>query len=64
MGKCKNAAKGEADAHKGAATTPSSHGGEAGDTGKTVQDLLEEVASLEEVLLQMDTSSKMPFQFT
>ena len=35
-------------------------GGEAGDTDNTVQDLMENVASLEEVLLQMSASSKIP----
>ena len=64
MGKCKNAAKGRADAQKGASPTPSSHGGEVGDTGNTAPDQKEEVASLEESLSQMGASSKMPFHFT
>ena len=38
--------------------------GEAGDTGNTVQIWSKKVALLEEVVLQMDTSSIMPFQFT
>ena len=56
--------KGGADAQNGTPTPPS-HGGEAGNTGVyTVQDLMEEVTLLEEVLMQMGASSKMPFWFT
>ena len=58
MGKCKNAAKGGADAHKGTSPTPSSHGGEAGDV---VHDLGDDGALLEEGLSQMGAPSKMPF---
>ena len=43
--------------------TLSSHVGEAGDTGYVVYDLRDEVASLEEALSQMGTSSKMSFHF-
>ena len=64
MGKHKNATKGGAGTQKGASSTPLSHGAEVGDTGDTVQVLMEEVASLEEVLLQMGASSKIPFRFT
>ena len=58
--KCKNAVKGGAHAWKGTSPTLSSHGGEVDDTGDTAKDLMEEVASLKEVLLQMGTSSKTP----
>ena len=34
-----------------------------GEAGDVVHDLRDEVASLEEVLSQMGTSSKMPFHF-
>ena len=46
---------------EGCLPTPSSHGSEEDDIGDTVQDLMEEVASLEEVISQIDASSKMPF---
>ena len=42
---------------------PSSHVGEAGNTGDVGHDLRDEVASLEDTLLQMGASSKMPFCF-
>ena len=61
MGKLRNATKGGEDAQKGISPTPSSHVGEAGDTGDVVCDLRDEVASLEDALSQMGTSSKMPF---
>ena len=64
MGKCKNAAKGGAHAQKGASPTPSSHGGEVGDTGNAVHDLRDDMASLEEGLSQIGAPSKMPFIFT
>ena len=38
---------------KGAFPTPSSDGGEQGDTGDTAQDLLEEVESMEEAFSQI-----------
>ena len=38
--------------------------GEAGDTGDVVHDLRDEVASLEDALSQMGTSSKMPYHMT
>ena len=63
MGKHRNATKGGSDAHKGICPTPSSHVGEAGNTGDEVCDLRDEVASLEEALLQMGASSKLPFCF-
>ena len=44
--------------------TPSSHGGEAGDTGDAVHNLRDDLASLEEVLSQMGTPSKTSFRFT
>ena len=62
MGKHRIAIEGGTSAQKGASPTLSSHGGKAGDTGNTVQDLMEEVSSLEEVLLQMGASSKTPFR--
>ena len=64
MGKHKNAAKWGADVWKGASPTPSSHIGEAGDTGDAVHKLGDDVALLEEELSQMGTPSKMPFRFT
>ena len=64
MGKCKNATKGCAGAQKDVSPTPLFHGGEAGDTGNSVQDLMPEVGLLEKVLLQMGASSKMLFRFT
>ena len=48
---------------KGHLPTLLSHVGEAGDTGDVVRDLRDEVASLEDTLSQMGTSSKMPFHF-
>ena len=45
---------------RGTSPIPSSHNGEEGDT---VQDLKEEVASLEELLSQIGTPSKTPFRF-
>ena len=64
MGKCRNATKGGADAQKGVSPTPLSHACEAGDTGDAVHNLRDEVVSLEDALLQMGASSKMPFHFT
>ena len=61
MGKHKNAAKGGGGAQKVASPTSLSHGGQQGDTA---QDLMEAVASMEEVFLQMGIPSKMPFRFT
>ena len=46
---------------KGASPTMLSHGGEQGDTA---QNLMEEVASMEEVFSPMGAPSKMPFRFT
>ena len=34
-----------------------------GEEGDTVQDLIEEIAAMEEVLPHMDASPKMPFRF-
>ena len=50
MGKHKNAAKGGANAQKGASSTLLSQGGEAGDTGDALHNLRDDVASLEEGL--------------
>ena len=58
MGMCRNATKGGRGAEKDTSPTPLSHGGEPCDTS---QDLMEEAALMEEVLLQMSTSPKMPF---
>ena len=63
MGKHKNATKGGSDAQKGISPTLSSHVGEPGDTVDVDHDLRDEVASFEEALSQMGTSSKMPFHF-
>ena len=60
MGKYKNTTKGSASTQRGSSHIPSSCDGEGGDTA---QDLMEEVASLEEVLSQMGAPSKMPFRF-
>ena len=64
MGKHRNATKGGADAQKGISPTPLFHVGETGNTGDVVHDLKDKVASLENTLSQMGTSSKMPFHFT
>ena len=64
MGKCKNAAKGGRGTQKGASSTQLSHKGEQGDTGDTAQNLMEEVASMEEVSSLMGVPSKTPFRFT
>ena len=61
MGKYKNVTKGGSDAQKGISPTPSSHAGETGNTGDVDHDLSDEVASLEEALSQMGTSSKCHF---
>ena len=63
MGKHRNAIRGGADAHKGAFPTPSSHRGEADDTGDAVHDLRDDMASLEKELSQTGAPSKMPFRF-
>ena len=63
MGKQKNTARGGVNAQKGASPTLSSHGGEAGDTGKAVHNLMDDVALFEEGLSQMGAPSKMPFRF-
>ena len=64
MGKHRNTTKGGRDVQKGTSLTMPSDGGKPGDTFDMVQDMMEEVASLEEVLSQMGASSKMPFKFT
>ena len=64
MEKCKNAARGEANAQKGTSPSVSSHGGEAGDTGKEVYNLREDVDSLEERLSLMGAPSRIPFRFS
>ena len=61
MGKHKNATKGGSDAQKGIFPTLSFSAGEACDTSDVVHDLRDEVASLEDTLLHMGTSFKMPF---
>ena len=63
MGKCKNAIRGREDAQKGNSPTHLSHRGEAGDMGNAVHNLRDDMASLEEGLLQMGAPSKMPFRF-
>ena len=64
MGKQKNTVKGGEKAHISNSPTLSSHVGEAGDPCDAGQDLMDEVASLEEALSQMGTSSQMSFPFT
>ena len=63
MGKQNNTAKGGGKAPSNHSPTLLSHVGEAGDQCDAVQDLRDEVASLEEALSQMGTSSQMPFWF-
>ena len=63
MGKHKNATWGGTDAQS-ASPTPSSHRGEASDTGNAVQDLRDDVDSLEEGMSWIGASPKMPFRFT
>ena len=60
MGKHKTANRGGTNLQKGASPFPSSQNGEEGDM---VWDPIEEIASVEEVLLHLDTSPKMPFRF-
>ena len=57
MGKWKNTTKGGSDAWKDISSTSSSHAGEADNKGDVVHYLRYEVASLEEALSQMGTSS-------
>ena len=64
MGKHKNGTQGRADAQKSTSSTPLSHRGEASNTDTAVQDLSDDVDLLEEGMLQMDVSPKMPFKFT
>ena len=64
MEECKNAAQGGADAQRLASPTPVSHRGEASDTGEAVQDLRDDVDSMEEEVSQIGASPKMPFRFT
>ena len=59
MEKCKNAAGGSR-CLKECLPTPSSHRGEAGDTGETVQDLRDDVDSWEEGMSQIGASPKTP----
>ena len=59
----KNATKGGSDAQRGILPIPSSCEGEAGKTGDVFCDLRTQVASLEDALSQMGTSSKTPFCF-
>ena len=64
MGKCKNAPKESRGTQKGTSSTPLFHEGEPGDTGNSLHNLGEDMASFEEVLLWMGASSKTPFRFT
>ena len=48
---------------RSASQTPSSHRGEAGDTGAAAQDLRDDVDLLEEGMSQMGASPKIPFRF-
>ena len=56
--------KGGRGTQMGASPTPSSHGVEQGDTANTAQNLIKEIASMEEVFLLMCAPSKIPFRFT
>ena len=60
MGKCKTANKEGTNLLKGVSPFKSSQDGEEGDV---VQDLVEEIASVEEVLLHLDASPKTPSSF-
>ena len=64
MGKCKNATPGKADVQKSAFSTPSSHRGEADDTGGKVQYLRDDVDLLEEGMSQMGASPKDALQIS
>ena len=55
--------KGDQMLKRASPPTLSSRAGEAGNTGDVVHNLMDEVASLEDALLQMGTSSKTPFSF-
>ena len=63
MGKHKNATRGGVYAQKGTSLTPSSHRGEANDTGNAVHNLRDDIDSLEERISQIGAPSKMPFRF-
>ena len=64
MGKCiRMLLQGEQTLRGAPPPTPSSHSGEAGDTGAAAQDLRDDVDSLEEGMLQLGTSPKIPFRF-
>ena len=58
-----NATRGGANAQTGTSPTPASHQGEAGDTGKAVHDLKDDVDLLEKRLSQMGAPSRTPFRF-
>ena len=58
MGKQKNTAEGGGKAPSSHYPTPLFHMGEAGDLYDAVQDLRDEVASLQEALSQMGASSQ------
>ena len=63
MGKHRNATWG-ADTQKSTFPNPLFHRGEASDTGDAVQDLRDDVDSLEGGMSQMGASPKMPFRST
>ena len=63
MEKYKNATQGGADTQMSTFPTPSSHRGEAGDTGDAVQDVRDDVDSLDGGMPWMGPSPKMPFRF-
>ena len=60
MGKHKHAPKEGVDAQKDTFPTPSSHRGEAGDTGNAVQDMRDNADSLEERISQMGAIPRHP----
>ena len=61
MGKFKTTNKGVASSQRGTSPFLSSQDGEEGDT---VQDLIGEIASMEEVLCHPGAYPQMPFRFT
>ena len=63
MGKHKYTTWGGADTQKSVSPTPLSHRGETGDAANAVQDLRDDVVSLEGGMSQMGTSLKTPFRF-
>ena len=61
MGKHKNTSKGRSNTQKGVSPTPSSHVGEAGNTGNVGHDLRDEVASMRRHYHKWVLLPKCPF---